>query len=151
MESQNKELTLTRIFDAPLDMVYKAWTERDQLAIWWGPKGFTNPLCEIDLRTGGDIRIHMQAPDGTIYPMNGRFMEIEANKRLVFMSAALDANDQPLFEIKNEVIFESEGNKTKITLHFTVSNVRPEAAPYLAGMEMGWNMSLDRLNDLITG
>jgi len=150
MESQNKELTLTRIFDAPLDMVYKAWTARDQLAIWWGPKGFTNPVCEIDLRTGGEIRIHMKAPDGTVYPMNGRFMEIEANKRLVFMSAALDANDQPLFEIKNEVIFESEGNKTKITLHFTVSNVRPEAAPYLAGMEMGWNMSLDKLDTLLT-
>jgi len=142
-------MTITRVFDAPCNMVYKAWTETDQLAIWWGPKGFTNPVCEIDLRPGGEILIHMQAPDGTIYPMSGMFKEIVEDKLIVFTSAALDVNSQPLFEVMNVVTFTAEGNKTKLTLHATVSNIRPEAAPYLAGMNEGWNMSLDRLNELV--
>ena len=71
-----REITITRIFDAPRALVFKAWTDAAQLAQWWGPKGFTNPVCEIDARVGGAIRIHMRAPDGAIYPMGGEIREI---------------------------------------------------------------------------
>jgi uncharacterized protein YndB with AHSA1/START domain len=135
----------TRIFDAPREVVFKAWTDPKQLQRWWGPKGFTNPVCEVDARPGGAIRIHMRAPDGTVYPMIGVFHEIVVPERLVFTSSALDANGNPLFEVLNTVTFAEEGGKTKLTVHASVSKVIGDAAPHLAGMEQGWSMTLDRL------
>jgi len=135
----------TRIFDAPREVVFKAWTDPKQLQRWWGPKGFTNPVCEVDVRPGGAIRIHMRAPDGTVYPMTGVFHEIVAPERLVFTSSALDGNGDPLFEVLNTVTFAEEGGKTKLTVQASVSKVKGHAAPHLAGMEQGWSMALDRL------
>jgi uncharacterized protein YndB with AHSA1/START domain len=93
----------------------------------------------------------MRAPDGVVYPMTGTFVEIVKPERLVFISAALDNNGEPLFEVLNTVTFAADGGKTKLTLHARVSKVRGEAAPSLAGMEEGWSMSLDRLADEVKG
>jgi uncharacterized protein YndB with AHSA1/START domain len=68
---EEQELVLTRVFDAPRELVFKVWTDPKHLARWWGPRGFTNPVCELDLRPGGAILIHMRGPDGTVYPMTG--------------------------------------------------------------------------------
>lgn len=141
-----KTLSITRIFDAPVELVWKVWTDPKHLAQWWGPNGFTNPVCEIDVTKGGNILIHMKGPDGTVYPMNGQYREIIKHEKLVFTSAALDANNQPLFEILNTFLVSKEGNKTKFTMTAEVSKVTSEAAPYLAGMDQGWNQSLDRLS-----
>lgn len=141
------EVTLTRIFDAPRELVFKAWVERDRLQRWWGPKGFTNPVCEIDPRAGGSILIHMRAPDGVTYPMTGTFVEVIEPERLVFSSAALDQNGNEMFRVLNTVTFEAQGNKTKLTLHAQATMTTPAAPRYLAGMEMGWKLSLDRLAD----
>jgi uncharacterized protein YndB with AHSA1/START domain len=64
-----RELTITRVFDAPRALVFEVWTDPKHLAQWWGPQGFTNPVCEFDARVGGELRIHMRGPDGSIYPM----------------------------------------------------------------------------------
>jgi uncharacterized protein YndB with AHSA1/START domain len=145
MKSGEKELVLTRVFDAPREVVFKAWTDPARLKRWWGPKRFTNPVCEVDVRPGGAMRIHMRGPDGTVYPMTGVYHEIVEPERLVFTASALDANGDPLFEQMTIVTFAEHGGKTKLTVHASFSKVRPEAAPHLAGAEMGWNMSLDRL------
>jgi uncharacterized protein YndB with AHSA1/START domain len=142
-----QELLTTRVFDAPRDLVFKAWTDPERLQRWWGPQGFTNPVCEVDVRRGGTIRIHMRAPDGAVYPMTGEFHEIVEPERLVFTSRALDGNGEALFEVLNTVTFAEEGGKTKLTLHARVSDVKGDAAQHLAGMEQGWSMSLDRLAD----
>jgi uncharacterized protein YndB with AHSA1/START domain len=112
---------------------------------WWGPKGFTNPVCEVDVRPGGAIRIHMQAPDGNVYPMTGVFQEIVELERLVFTSSALDQNGEPLFEVMNTVTFAAEGGKTKLTVRASVTKMKDGAAQHLAGMQQGWSLSLDRL------
>lgn len=145
------ELTLTRVFDAPREVVFQAWVERDRLQRWWGPKGFTNPVCEIDPRKGGSILIHMRAPDGVTHPMTGTFLEVSAPERLVFDSAALDQNGNEMFRVRNTVTFEAQGNKTKLTLHAQATMTTPVAGRFLAGMEMGWSMSLDRLAEQLTG
>jgi uncharacterized protein YndB with AHSA1/START domain len=142
-----QELLTTRVFDAPREVVFKAWTEVERLKRWWGPKGFTNPVCEVDVRPGGAIRIHMRGPDGNVYPMTGVFQEVVPPERLVFVTSALDQKGEPLFEVLNTVTFDDQGGKTKLTLHATVSKVKPEAAQHLAGMELGWSMALDRLAD----
>ena len=68
-----RELTITRVFDAPRALVFQAWTDAKHLAQWWGPRDFTNPVCEIEARAGGAIRIHMRGPDGVVYKMKARF------------------------------------------------------------------------------
>jgi uncharacterized protein YndB with AHSA1/START domain len=142
-----RAIVVTRVFDAPRDLVFQAWTDPERLKRWWGPKGFSNPVCEIDSRPGGAIRIHMRGPDGTIYPMTGVFQEIVEPERIVFTSAALDEKGDPLFEVLNTVTFAEHGGKTKLTLHARVTKTTAKAARYLAGMEQGWNQYLDRLDE----
>jgi len=142
----NRELTITRTFNAPRALVWKTWTDAKHIEQWWGPKGFTNPVCEWNARTGGNILIHMKAPDGNIYPMDGTFMEIRQPDQIIFTCAALDLKGNRLFEVLNTITFIAEGDKTKLVLHFIVSKITLEAAPHLSGMEEGWNMSLDKLS-----
>src|SRR5713226_7960293 len=143
--SEEQELVLTRVFDAPRELVFKVWTDPKHVAQWWGPRGFTNPVCELDLRPGGAILIHMRGPDGIVYPMTGTYQEIVRPERLVFTSAALDSDGNPLFEVLTTVTFAEEGGKTKQILRARVIKKTAQAAPYLAGMEAGWTQSLERL------
>ncbi len=115
------------------------------MAQWWGPHGFTNPVCELDVRPGGAIRIDMRGPDGTLYPMTGLYREIVEPDRLVFTSAALDERGEPLFEVLTTVTFAEQGEQTIQTLRARVARTTARAAPYLEGMEAGWTQSLQRL------
>jgi uncharacterized protein YndB with AHSA1/START domain len=145
------DLVITRSFDAPREVVFKAWTDPERLKRWWGPAGFTNPVCEIDPRPGGAIRIDMRGPDGTVYPMTGVYQEIIEPERLVFTSAALDEKGAPIFEVLNTMTFSEQGGKTKLTLRASVSKATAAAPQYLAGMEQGWSQSLDRLATEVKG
>jgi uncharacterized protein YndB with AHSA1/START domain len=145
-----RTLLLTRVFNAPRSLVFAAWTNPKQLAQWWGPTGFTNPLCELDLRVHGEIRIDMRAPNGIIYPMAGAFREIVPPERLVFTSAALDANGKPIFENLNTITFgEYDSNKTLLTVEASVLWESPTAAQYLSGMAEGWSRTMDRLSEYV--
>jgi uncharacterized protein YndB with AHSA1/START domain len=145
-----REITITRVFDAPRLLVFKAWTDARELAQWWGPKGFTNPVRELDVRVGGAIRIHMRSPDGSVYPMKGEFREIVPPERLVFTNIAVDAADQPIIEGLTTVTFIERGAKTTMTLHTRGRAVVDYAVGYLQGMEMGWAGSIDKLEILLT-
>ena len=150
-EPNTPRMLLTRVLDAPRARVFKAWTDANEVAQWWGPKGFTNPLCEINCRAGGTMRIDMRGPDGTVYPMSGTYREVSAPERIVFVSAALDANGKPIFEVLHTVTFAEEGAKTRLTVQAQVIKSTPAAAPYLKGQEAGWSQSLDRLEAQMTG
>lgn len=145
-----RELTITRVFDAPSALVFKAWTEAAQLAQWWGPKGFANPVCEFEARLDGKIRIHMHAPDGAVYPMKGEVREITPPERLAFTNIAVDKAGRHLLEGFTTVTFTEETGRTKMILHTRASVVANEAIAYLQGMEMGWTMSIDKLAVLLT-
>jgi len=140
-----REFVFTRVFAAPRALVFKMWIDPKHLAQWWGPNHFTNPRCEVDVRPGGQIRIDMRGPDGTVYPMTGEFNEIIEPECLVFTSAALDPKGQPLFEVRNTITFTEQGGKTTIVLRAKVQNEKPGADMYLSGMEEGWTQSLERL------
>ncbi len=145
-QTQSKEVTITRIFDAPRELVFKAWTDPKLVGQWWGPHGFTTPVCELDVRPGGAMRIDMRGPDGVVYPGKGVFHEIIEPDRLVFTTSTFeDAEGNPQLEVLNTVTFTELGSKTKLTLHAVVVKATPEVGTALAGMEEGWNQSLDRL------
>jgi len=145
-----REITITRVFDAPRAVVFKAWIDAKTLAQWWGPKGFTNPVCEIDPRVGGALRIHMRSPDGSIYPMKGEIREIVPSERLVFTNIAVDAAGNPIIDGLTTVTFADAGGKTKLTVHTRGSALVDYAAAYLQGMELGWTQSIDKLEAMLT-
>lgn len=151
------ELTLTRMLNAPRELVFKAWTDAEHLAKWWGPKGFTSPLCQTDARPGGAIRIDMKSPDGTVMPMGGYFKEIEAPTRLVFVTTSFeDENGEPMIENLITVMFSEENNQTKVTLNVKVVKAAAGLSAFIAtlgpewgsSLEQSWTHNLDRLEAL---
>jgi uncharacterized protein YndB with AHSA1/START domain len=151
MAAQFGEATvvITRVFDAPRALVWKAWTDPKMVAQWWGPKCFTNPVCEMDVRPGGSLFIVMRGPDGTDYPMKGMFWEIVAPERLVFTSIAVDKDGNHLLEGETTVTFVEHGGKTAVTVRSHAVGLVPSAPQMLAGMNAGWTQSIDKLEELV--
>jgi uncharacterized protein YndB with AHSA1/START domain len=142
-------VTLTRIFDAPRALVWKAWTDPKMMGQWFGPRGFTSIVRELDVRVGGSLQIVMRGPDGNDYPMKGEFREVIPPERLVFTNIATDNDGKHLLEGETTVILsESEGKTTLILQSYAVGLV-PIAPKMLAGMEAGWNQSIDKLAELV--
>jgi uncharacterized protein YndB with AHSA1/START domain len=142
-----RELVITRVFDAPRELVFQAWIDPKHLSQWWGPKGFMNPVCEVDARVGGAWRIVMRAPDGAEYPGGGVYLEIVEPERLVFTNVAVDKDGNPILDGLTTVTFAEDGGKTKLTLRTRAVGLVSYAAQMLEGMEAGWTQSLERLAD----
>jgi uncharacterized protein YndB with AHSA1/START domain len=96
VEERERELVITRILDAPRDVVFRAWTERDRVARWWGPQGFVTTYCDMDIRPGGAFRVCMRSPEGAEHWKQGIYREIVAPERLVFTFAWEDARANPV-------------------------------------------------------
>lgn len=143
-------VTLTRIFDAPRSLVWKAWTDPKMMAQWFGPRGFTAPVCELDVRKGGTLRIVMRGPDGNDYPMKGIFREVLKPERLVFTNIAIDKAGKHLLEGETTVTFAESNNKTTLVVRTHAVGLVPMAPQMLAGMEAGWTQSIDKLEQLVT-
>ena len=140
-----QEFIITREFDAPRELVFQAWTDSKHLAQWWGPKGFSNPVCEWDARPGGKIYDVMRAPNGMEFPMGGEFREIAAPERLVIACGALDEKGKLLFEFLHEVTLVERKGKTKLTLRSRVTMTTAGANKYIGGFKAGMTLSLERL------
>lgn len=149
--STQHELSLTRLIDAPRKKVFRAWTEPDLLAQWWGPNGMTTPLCEMQLWVGGLFRTVMRAPDGTEYPNQGVFLEIVAPERIVFTDAFgpgwVPSNKAFMTVV---VTFEEVQGKTQYTARALHWNAADCLAHEEMGFHRGWGESLDRLVALVT-
>ncbi len=148
-EAAGFEMTMTRTFAAPRELVFRAWTDPALLAKWWGPTGFSVTMKRWIPRQGGTILLDMNAPYGAVYPMGGKFVEVKPPEKIVFESAALDPQGKAIFEILNSVALADLGGKTRLTLHARVLRMRPEARQFLKGQKAGWSQSLDRLEALV--
>jgi uncharacterized protein YndB with AHSA1/START domain len=148
-----KELIITRIFDAPRERVWKAWTEPEQIMRWWGPKDFTSPVSKIDLREGGKYLFCMRSPDGQDFYSTGVFQKIDPPNELVYTDSFADAQgnvvpasqyglgaDFPL-ELQVTVTFEDWDGKTKMTL----KQAGLPAGELSDQTQAGWNESFDKL------
>jgi uncharacterized protein YndB with AHSA1/START domain len=153
-DDKPRQLTIERLIKAPREQVFKAWTDPTLVAQWWGPDGVTNPVCELDVRPGGAIDIVMLAgPElgemqGSKWPMSGVFKEVTSPSKLVYLSSAV-MDGKPILECLNTVVFEDQGDKTKLTLQVVVTKATPEAEGPLAGMFAGWNQSIGKLVKLL--
>jgi uncharacterized protein YndB with AHSA1/START domain len=143
--------TLTRVFDSPRALVWQAWTDPKMMAQWFGPRGFTSSVPQLDARAGGALRIVMHGPDGNDYPCAGEFREVKAPERLVFTNNAVDADGNVLLEGLTTVTFAEQGSKTTMVLKTHAVGRVPMAKQMLAGMEMGWTQTIDKLGELVVG
>ena len=142
-------VTLTRVFDAPRALVWRAWTDPKMLAQWFGPRGFTSSVPESDVRVGGGLRIVMHGPDGNDHPMKGVFREVRPPDQLVFTNVAVDKDGNHLLEGETTVTLTEKSGKTTLTLKTYAVGKVPIAPQMLAGMEAGWTQSIDKLEELV--
>lgn len=139
--ADDRSLVMQRVFDAPVGLVFAAWTEKEHLAKWSAPRGFTIPHSEGDLRPGGKWRCCMRTPDGTTFWLGGVYREIVPSKRLV-MTHAWDGEDgEPGPETLVTVLFEDLGGRTKVTLYQTGF----ESTQSRDGHQGGWSECFDKL------
>jgi uncharacterized protein YndB with AHSA1/START domain len=150
-EETTTEITITRMLDAPRELVFQAFTEAEHLTKWWGPDGFEIASAESDPRPGGALAIVMRGPDGAEYPVAGTYREVEPPHRLVTEERAVGDGGVVLLEAVTTITLVDHDGKTEITLRATGTARTPEAVAMLAGMEAGWSQSLQRLDDHLTG
>jgi uncharacterized protein YndB with AHSA1/START domain len=143
------DLTFRRIFDAPIALVFRAWTHGECVAAWWGPHGFSNPFTAIEPRVGGRFHVHMQAPDGSIQPMGGHFVEIEEPSRIVFVTSLSGQDGSIIIENVHTVTLVERGARTEMTLHSKMIHAAPFMLKHVGGMEEGWSQSLERLSAIL--
>ena len=152
---EERELFIEHLFDAPRELVWKAWTEPERVKQWWGPEGFTAPVIKIDLRAGGEYLYCMRSPEGKEYWSKGTFREIIPPERLVLTDSFADENgnivpasyyglspDFPLQALVTITFEETENNRTRLTIRYASVS----ASDFESAMS-GWKMSLDKLAD----
>jgi uncharacterized protein YndB with AHSA1/START domain len=151
-----RTLVTTRIFDAPRELVYRAWTDPKQLAKWFPPEGFSSPRCEVDPRPGGVMRVDMKAPDGP--PLNGQvfagpgvFKDVVPNERLVFTMEPEIEPGKSMPTVLMSVRFEDVGRKTRLTIEQTLPTVADFEAMAKQGMREGIDQSLGKLAGVLSG
>lgn len=152
------ELVITRIFDAPRDLVFKVWTESEQLKRWWGPKGFKLGVSRLDFHPGGVFHYSMQSPDG--YEMWGKFVyrEITPPEKIVFVNSFSDEEGNTVrvpfsptwpLEVLNTLTLEEHDGKTTLTLRGGPTNATEDERKTFTGMhesmQQGFAGTFDQL------
>jgi uncharacterized protein YndB with AHSA1/START domain len=158
-KAEGKEFTISHVVDAPLDRVWKAWTDAKQIKKWWGPKGFAVLSTKLDLRPGGACHYHLQSPEGQ--DMWGKliYREIVPQKRLVFVVSFSDemggVRRHPMspswpLTILSTVTFAEQNGKTTITVKWVpIDATEAERKTFEEGresMKAGWTGTFDRLD-----
>ena len=158
--NETERMVVTRVFDAPRELVWKAWTDPKYVMQWWGPKGCTAPFCEMDFRVGGKFLICMRTPDGQEGWNGGEYHEIVLHEKIVSSMYFADSKgnriDPAQLGIQHEAvegaydvtIFEDLGNgQTKLT--FTGNETMKNAIE--SGQLEGWNEILDKVAAVVAG
>src|SRR5580704_3707449 len=122
VRNKSNELRITRLYDAPIQAVWDAWTDTEQVAQWWGPRGFTITTHSKDLKPGGHWKYTMHGPDGTDYPNTTHYFEVEKNSKLVYDHGGSD-DRPPMFRVV--VLFSEVKGGTKMEM--TMALPTPEA------------------------
>lgn len=142
----DREIVLARVFDAPRALVFKMWTDPDHAMKWFGPKGFTCTLHEMNVRVGGRWRFDMKAPNGKVYPNRIEYLEIVPNERLVFDHGEDIDNDPNRFRVT--ITFDEQADKKTV---LTLRQLHPtkeqrDAKLGFGAVELGYQ-TLDKLAD----
>ena len=147
-ETSDREIVVTRVFDAPRELVFAAWTDPKKVGQWWGPNGFTSTIQEMDVRPGGVWRLVMHGPDGKDYDNRIVFIEVVPPERLVYRHGSGDEPAPGDFE--TTVTFEDVEGKTRLTMRavFASAAEREHVVSEYGALE-GANQTLERLAEYL--
>jgi uncharacterized protein YndB with AHSA1/START domain len=154
-----KEITIEPVFNAPLERMWKAWTDPEMLKQWWGPNNVTIPECEIDLRVGGEFYIVMEAGEamgpykGTKWPMRAQFTAVEPNSYLAYNAKAwTEGQDtETMIDQITEVTLSEENGKTKVHVRAAILKTGPKAKMAAEGMQAGFTQQIEKLSNFLAG
>ncbi|MBI2422542.1 MAG: SRPBCC domain-containing protein [Candidatus Hydrogenedentes bacterium] len=143
-----REIVLSRVLNAPRELVFEVWTRPEHVVQWWGPTGFTNTTHEMDVRPGGVWRYIMHGPDGTDYPNRMNYIEVVPPERLLYIHG--DDGAETSADFHALVTFEARGNQTELTmrLRFASAEERDRVVKEIGAIE-GGNQTLDRLEEYL--
>lgn len=152
-----KVVEFERTYDAPIEVVWQAWTDPKILKQWWGPDNVSIPECEVDLQIGGMFYIVMEAGEamgeykGTRWPMEGKFTVVEKNSRLSYTATAWTEGRKETTEIDqiNELTLTDENGKTKLKLKAIVNRIGSDAKMAIEGMQSGYSQQFDKLEKFL--
>lgn len=146
----DREILISRVFDAPRELVFKAWTDVRHISEWWGPNGFTTTTSNMDLRPGGDWRFVMHGPDGRDYNNRVRFLEVAEPERLVYEHGDYDDSEVEPLNMHVTVNFDEQDGKTELTLRmrFITVEERDRVVREYGAVE-GGQQTLERLAEHI--
>ncbi|HLI91133.1 MAG TPA: SRPBCC family protein [Ktedonobacteraceae bacterium] len=145
-EPGKQEIIMTRTFDAPRELVYRAYTDPRLIPQWWGPKSETTTVDQMDVRQGGSWRYIQRNDDGQEYAFRGVYHEVKAPERLVY---TFEFEGMPGHVLLETVIFEEEGSKTKLTDQIVFQTIEDRDGMLKTGMEQGAAESMERLEKLL--
>lgn len=120
----DREIVITRLIDAPVSRVWRAWTDNEEIVKWWGPHGFSDETEKREFKPGGHWRHTMIGPDGTRFPNYATYKELEENKRIVLINAGSEEDAEKGVGFRSEISFKAVGQKTELTMR----SVFPTAA-----------------------
>lgn len=150
-ETIGNDLVLTRIFDAPREKLFRAWTEPALLKQWFAPKPHTTPVIELDLRPGGGNRIVMRSPEGQEFPVRGVYLEVVKNERIVFTdayTAGWEPSAKPFMTVV--LTFEDLGaGKTRYTARVRHWTAADRETHEKMGFHEGWRLCTEQLAELV--
>jgi uncharacterized protein YndB with AHSA1/START domain len=127
---------MSRVFDAPKRLVFEAWTKSEYVQSWFTPAPLTTPACVVDARVGGVFRVVMRTPDGTEFPMDGRYTEIVPDSRIAWSAQIHDG-----LSVQTTVDFSEHEGKTTLDVH-QIYAYESEATK---GAHAGWTLTLNQL------
>ncbi len=141
------EIELMRTFEAPRELVYQACTEPRHMTQWWGPRGFTLPVCEMDVRPGGAYRFVQRDADGGEHPFHGEFREVQPPARLVLTQIY---DPIPQSEVLLTLTLDEVGEgRTRLRQQMRFDSIQSRDGMLQSGMEWGARQSMDRLAELL--
>lgn len=145
-QAKDNELYLVRFYDAPVNLVWDAWTDPAQAAHWWGPRGFTITTHGKDLRPGGYWHYTMHGPDGVDYPNKTMYLEVEEHAKLVYDHGGYD-DRPPLFRVT--VLFSEEAGKTKMAMTMALASKEAAEQTHQFIKQVGGYSTWDRLGEYL--
>lgn len=151
------DIIITRLINAPRELVYKAWTEPKHMMAWWGPEGYSCPSAEMDVRPGGKQVLVMRSPEGEDMPSHGTYVDVVPNERLDMsedwdedfrnmIRPMMPAGAEPGYGQKTTILFEDKDGKTLLTIRSTFETAADVEAMKTVQMVDGWNSSLNKLD-----
>jgi uncharacterized protein YndB with AHSA1/START domain len=145
-EPGKQELVITRVFNAPREVVFKAYTDPKRIPQWWGPKRFTTTVKKMEVRPGGSWRFVQRDADGNEYAFHGVYHDILSPNLIV---ATFEFEGMPGHVQLETAVFDQIGDKTKLTARSVFQSVEDRDGELKAGMEEGVIETMDRLAELL--